>query len=68
MTTPYYANAGRGAADKVSQLWLIYADNDRLDEEAPFREYHQAFVAAAGRARFGCFTAFPTTDGPQLRL
>ena len=28
VTTPYYANAGRGAADKVPQLWL-YADNDR---------------------------------------
>src|SRR4029077_427967 len=42
VTTPNYANAGRGAANKVPQLWL-YADNDRLYEEALVREYHQAF-------------------------
>jgi hypothetical protein len=41
----YYANAGRGAADKVPQLWL-YADNDRLYDEAQIREYYQAFTAA----------------------
>ncbi len=51
VTTPYYANAGRGAGDKVPQLWL-YADNDRLYDEALIREYYQAFVAAGGSARF----------------
>ena len=33
LTTPYYANAGRSAADRVPQLW-IYADNDKLYDEA----------------------------------
>jgi len=47
VTTPYYANAGRGAADKVPQLWL-YADNDKLYDEALIREYYQAFTAAGG--------------------
>src|SRR5438067_5904463 len=42
VTTPYYANAGRGAADRVPQLWL-YADNDGLYNAALIREYHQAF-------------------------
>lgn len=66
VTTPYYANAGRGAADKVPQLWL-YADNDRLYEEALLREYHQAFTAAGGRARFELLHGVPG-DGHLLRL
>ncbi len=66
VTTPYYANAGRGAADKVPQLWL-YADNDRLYDEALIREYHQAFMAAGGRARFELLHGIPG-DGHLLRL
>jgi dienelactone hydrolase len=66
VTTPYYANAGRGAAHKVPQLWL-YADNDRLYEEALIREYHQAFVAAGGRARFELLHGV-AGDGHLLRL
>lgn len=66
VTTPYYANAGRGAADKVPQLWL-YADNDRLYEEALVREYYQAFTAAGGRARFELLHGIPG-DGHLLRL
>lgn len=58
VTTPYYANAGRGAASKVPQLWF-YADNDRLNEEALIREYHQAFTAAGGSARFELFHGIP---------
>jgi dienelactone hydrolase len=65
VTTPYYANAGRGAADKVPQLWL-YADNDRLYPEALIREYHQAFTAAGGRARFELLHGVPG-DGHLLR-
>ena len=53
LTTPYYANAGRGAADKVPQLWF-YADNDRLYGEAMIRGWNQAFVAAGGRAGRDC--------------
>ena len=49
VTTPYYANAGRGAADKVPQFWL-YADNDRLYDEALIREYYQAFTGRRPRA------------------
>lgn len=66
VTTPYYANAGRGAADKVPQLWL-YADNDRLYPEALIREYHQAFVAAGGKLRFNLLHGIPG-DGHLLRL
>jgi dienelactone hydrolase len=66
VTSPYYANAGRGAADKVPQLWL-YADNDRLYEEALIREYYQAFTAAGGSARFELLHGVPG-DGHLLRL
>jgi dienelactone hydrolase len=66
VTTPYYANAGRGAYDKVPQLWL-YADNDRLYEEALIREYHQAFTAGGGSARFELLHGVPG-DGHLLRL
>jgi dienelactone hydrolase len=66
VTTPYYANAGRGAAEKVPQLWL-YADNDKLYPEALIREYHQAFTAAGGRARFELLHEVPG-DGHLLRL
>jgi dienelactone hydrolase len=66
VTTPYYANAGRGAADKVPQLWL-YAANDRLYAEALIREYHQAFAAAGGRVRFELLHGIPG-DGHLLRL
>jgi dienelactone hydrolase len=58
VTTPYYANAGRGSADKVPQLWF-YADNDRLYNEALIREYHQAFTAAGGSSRFELFHGIP---------
>jgi dienelactone hydrolase len=66
VTTPYYANAGRGAADQVPQLWL-YADNDQLYPEALIREYYQAFTAAGGRARFELIHGIPG-DGHLLRL
>jgi dienelactone hydrolase len=66
LTTPFYAKAGRGAADKVPQLWL-YADNDRLYDEALIRGYHQAFAAAGGSARFELLHAVPG-DGHLLRL
>ena len=66
LTTPYYANAGRSAADKVPQLWL-YADNDRLYPAALIREYHQAFVAAGGNLRFELLHDVPG-DGHLLRL
>ncbi|WP_246773975.1 alpha/beta hydrolase family protein [Bradyrhizobium diazoefficiens] len=66
VTTPYYANAGRGAADKVKQLWL-YADNDRLYKEELIREYQQAFAAAGGNARFELLHGVPG-DGHLLRL
>ena len=66
VTTPYYANAGRGATNKVPQLWL-YADNDRFYEEALIREYYQAFTAAGGRARFEVVHGIPG-DGHLLRL
>jgi dienelactone hydrolase len=58
VTTSYYANAGRGAAAKVPQLWL-YADNDRLYAEALIRDYYQAFTAAGGSARFELFHGIP---------
>lgn len=58
VTTPYYANAGRGATDKVPQLWL-YADNDRLYDEALIRGYYQAFAAAGGSARFELLHGVP---------
>lgn len=66
VTTPYYANAGHGAADKVPQLWL-YADNDHLYSEALIREYDQAFTAAGGRAHFELLHGVPG-DGHLLRL
>jgi dienelactone hydrolase len=66
VTTPYYANAGRGASDKVPQLWL-YADNDRLYGEALIHEYCQAFTAAGGSARFELLHGVPG-DGHLLRL
>ena len=66
VTTPYYANAGRGAADKVPQLWL-YADNDRLYNEALIHEYYQAFTAAGGGARLELLHGVPG-DGHLLRL
>ncbi len=66
VTMPYYANAGRGATDKVPQLWL-YADNDRLYDEALIRGYYQAFTAAGGSARFELLHGVPG-DGHLLRL
>jgi dienelactone hydrolase len=66
VTTPYYANAGRDAANKVPQLWL-YANNDRLYEEALIREYHQAFSATGGSARLEHLKDVPG-DGHLLRL
>ena len=66
VTTPYCANAGRGSADKVPQLWL-YADNDKLYNEALIREYYQAFTAAGGLARFEFLHDVPG-DGHLLRL
>jgi len=66
VTTPYYANAGRGAAARVPQLWL-YANNDKLYPEALIREYYQAFTAAGGRARFELLHDVPG-DGHLLRL
>jgi dienelactone hydrolase len=66
VTSPYYANAGRSAADKVPQLWL-YADNDRLYDAALIREYYQAFTAAGGHARFELFHGVPD-NGHLLRL
>jgi dienelactone hydrolase len=66
LTTPYYANAGHSAADKVPQLWL-YADNDRLYDEALIRGYDQAFTAAGGRAQFELLHGVPG-DGHLLRL
>ena len=48
------------------ELWL-YADNDRLYNEALISEYHQAFVAAGGRARFELLHGVPG-DGHLLRL
>ena len=66
VTTPYYANAGRGSAEKVPQLWL-YADNDKLYPEALIHEYYQAFTAAGGHARFELLRGVPG-DGHLLRL
>jgi dienelactone hydrolase len=66
LTTPFYANAGHSAADKVPQLWL-YADNDRLYEEGLIRGYYQAFTAAGGSARFELLHGVPG-DGHLLRL
>src|SRR5262249_21724431 len=66
VTTPYYANAGPGAGDKVPQLWL-YADNDRLYAEAVIREYYQAFVATGGKAQGELLHDVPA-DGHLLRL
>jgi dienelactone hydrolase len=66
VTSPYYTNAGRGAAANVPQLWL-YADNDRLYDEALIREYYQAFTTAGGSARFELLHGVPG-DGHLLRL
>jgi hypothetical protein len=45
----------------------LYADNDRLYDEALTREYYQAFVAAGGSARFELIHGVPG-DGHLLRL
>jgi hypothetical protein len=66
LTTPYYANAGHSAADKAPQLWL-YADNDKLYDEAQIRGYYEAFTAAGGHARFELLHGVPG-DGHPLRL
>jgi dienelactone hydrolase len=66
VTTSYYADAGRGAGDKVPELWL-YADNDQLYPEALIREYNQAFVSAGGNADFEVLHGVPG-DGHLLRL
>lgn len=66
VTTPYYAKAGQGAADKVPQLWL-YADNDKLYPAALLREYYQAFTSAGGHASFELLHDVPG-DGHLLRL
>jgi dienelactone hydrolase len=66
VTTSYYADAGRGARDKVPQLWL-YADDDQLYAEALIREYYHAFVSAGGHADFELLHAVPG-DGHLLRL
>jgi dienelactone hydrolase len=66
VTTSYYADAGRGAGDKVPQLWL-YADDDQLYPEALIREYHQAFVSAGGHTDFELLHNVPS-DGHLLRL
>jgi dienelactone hydrolase len=66
LTTPYYANAGRSATNKVPQLWL-YADNDKFYDEALIRGYYEAFTAAGGRARFELLHGVPG-DGHLLRL
>jgi dienelactone hydrolase len=46
---------------------LAYADNDKLYPEALIREYHQAFTAAGGRARFELLHDVPGY-GHLLRL
>ena len=66
VTTPDFAKAGRGATNKVPQLWL-YADNDHLYDQAMIRGYYQAFVAAGGSARFELLHGVPG-DGHLLRL
>ncbi len=66
VTTPYYANAGRAAANQVPQLWL-YSDNDGLYNEPLIREYYQAFTAAGDSARFELLQGVPG-DGHLLRL
>jgi hypothetical protein len=45
----------------------LYADNDRLYEEALIREYHQAFTVAGGSARVELLHGVPG-DGHLLRL
>jgi hypothetical protein len=45
----------------------MYADNDRLYEEALIREYDQAFVAAGGSVRFELLHGV-ASDGHLLRL
>jgi dienelactone hydrolase len=66
LTTPYYANAGRSATNKVPQLWL-YADDDKFYDEALIRGYYEAFTAAGGRARIELLHGVPG-DGHLLRL
>ena len=51
---PYYANAGRGAADKVAQL----VRTTTAATTSPDREYDQAFVAPRGSARFELLHVF----------
>jgi len=58
VTTPYYANAGRGAGASVPELWL-YADNDRLYDQSLINKYHDAFAATGGLARFELFHGIP---------
>jgi hypothetical protein len=45
----------------------LYADNDRLYEEALIHEYHQAFTAAGGSAGVELLHGGPG-DGHLLRL
>jgi hypothetical protein len=45
----------------------LYADNDKLYNEALIREYYQAFTAAGGLARFEFLHDVPG-DGHLLRL
>lgn len=66
VTTPYYAEAGRGAGDRVKQLWL-YADNDRLYGKDLIGEYQRAFAAAGGSARFELLHGIPG-NGHVLQL
>jgi hypothetical protein len=64
LTTPDFTKAGRGATDKVPQLWL-YADNDRFYGEAMSRGYYEAFTAAGGKARYELLHGVPG-DGHLL--
>lgn len=66
LTTPDFAKAGRGATDKVPQLWF-YADNDRLYDGTMTRGYYKAFLEAGGKARFELLHGVPG-DGHLLRL
>jgi hypothetical protein len=61
-TTPYYANAALGAADKVPQLRL-YTDNDCIYEEALICEYYQAFTAIWSFARLNSLNSGWTKRG-----
>jgi hypothetical protein len=52
---PYYANAGRGAADK-GRAALVRTTTAATT--SPDREYDQAFVAPRGSARFELLHVF----------